>query len=339
MTTKLPKSVQAQLKAAEEAFDRAAAKPEGAASNPVGEPPEAKQPEQPAQESQVNPAAAEGTPPAQPVQDTPQPPKVSDWEQKYNVLQGKYNAEVPRMAQAVRELKQANDELAQKVKELQDSKPQAPVQTETFVNPDEIESYGADLLDVAARKAKEQYLPLIRQLEGKIQTLEQQLQQGNKRVENVEQATTRSLRDTFFAHLDAKVPAWEQLNTDPGFLSWLDSVDDLYGVSRRQMFNQAYERLDADRVARFFTAFAGPGTKPAPQQNGLAPVVPKDELVAPSNTRGPTAPPTQQKSFSRAEIQTFYDRLRQGAYRGREAEAKRIEAEIFRAQAEGRLVA
>src|SRR5207248_2233709 len=41
----------------------------------------------------------------------PSPVPTVNWEEKYKVLDGKYRAEVPRMAQEIRGLKDANEEL------------------------------------------------------------------------------------------------------------------------------------------------------------------------------------------------------------------------------------
>lgn len=325
MNQKLPKAVQEQLNKANELSEQMTATPETPAA--VEEVPD----------TPVAPVEVQS------VQETPVEPQVQpdSWEQKYRVLNGKYNAEVPRMAEVIREQKAKLEELQQTVAQIQQAAPAAAPQAPnySFVTAEENEDYGADLLEVAARKAKEQYLPLIEQLQTKIAQLEGTWQQGNKRVEAVEQVTMQTARDRFFSQLDSTLPTWEALNTDPSFLNWLDSTDDLTGVPRRELFNRAYGALDSGRVAKFFSMYsreAGLDKAEAPRSNTMKPTVPLDQLQAPGKPRA-EAPNQGKKTISRTEIAAFYDKVRKGFYKGREADASRFEQEIFAAQSEGRV--
>jgi hypothetical protein len=73
-----------------------------------------------------------------------------------------------------------------------------------------------------------------------------------------------------------------------------------------------------------------------PKPNTMKPTVPLDQLQAPGKPRT-EAPNQGKKSISRTDIATFYDKVRKGFYKGREADAARFEQEIFAAQAEGRI--
>jgi NADPH-dependent glutamate synthase beta subunit-like oxidoreductase len=75
-------------------------------------------------------------------------------------------------------------------------------------------------------------------------------------------------------------------------------------------------------------------SEPAPK----AEVDPREALVAPG--RGKAGQPQQRsqpKVWNDVDIRKFYSDLRRGVYRGREAEADAIDADIIRANAEGRV--
>ena len=113
----LPKAAQQQLKAAEKLH--AEAYPDGDAKTPEtttgGDTTSTELREVPKETPADD---TEGEKPGEPVQseapvETPtEAPAEDDWEHKYKVLQGKYNAEVPR-------LQQANDALNGRVAEME----------------------------------------------------------------------------------------------------------------------------------------------------------------------------------------------------------------------------
>ena len=336
MNHPLPKAIQAQVDRANQLAAEMTAKPNATESDAVTEtpaPPANTTESQPAQET---PVAA--------VTETQTPPKTEDWEHKYRVLQGMFKAEVSRQVNlAVGELRATNEQLRQTVETLK-TVPQAPQTMNdtkvSLISPDEVTEYGADLLDIIDRKARESYLPIIEGLQAEVGQLKSQLTQGTQRMDSVEQVTVQSARERFFSAMDTTVPSWETLNNDPGFLSWLDSPDDLTGIVRRDVFNTAYGKLDALRVAKFFTAYAeanGMG-QPAelPPANTLKPIVPLDQLQAPGKTRT-AAPPQGKRTYSRQEISAFYRQVQQGRYKGREAEALQFEKDVALASAEGRI--
>lgn len=349
MSNKLPKAVQAQVDRANALADTKAAKPAG--DEPATDAPAlAAQSETP---PAVQPAQEATAPaPAAPVTDPAAAPPAENWEHKYRVLQGMFKAEVARQVNsAVANSSAQVEQLRNEIAALKAAPPAAPTQdpqkSYKFLSSEEEEDFGADLLDAAARKAKEQYLPIIEQLQSKIGNLESLLQQGTQRVDTVEKVAVQTARDRFFSTLDEVIPTWEQTNIDQGFLSWLDSVDDLTGYVRRDIFNKAYGALDASRVAKFFKAYeqskgmvppaatAEAGSAPA-QPSTLKPTVPLEQLQAPGKPRTAPVPPAK-KTISRQDIAAFYNRQRQGFYRGREAEAAQFEQEIFAAQVEGRV--
>lgn len=338
MNSPVPKAVRDQVQRAEQlmrerkAAQEATSAPEqNAAPVETPAPTAPEQSAQPVQETPPAPAPAAETPP----QPAPQPEET--WEHKYKVLQGMQQA----LAQERRELAEQNRQLRDLIARMQEQQRQAPppqpqAPQTSLVKPEEVEEYGADLLDVIARKAREQYEPLIAQLTGQITELKQQL---GGRMQQVEQVASVSAKDAFFSKLDTAVPYWEQLNTDAGFLNWLASADELSGVVRKEMFDRASSSFDAMRVAKFFETYAslvGVKPQPAAPAPSMAPTVPLANLATPP--KSPSAPaPVTKKIWTRPEIAAFYENSRKGVYKGKEAERNRLERDIFDAGREGRI--
>jgi uncharacterized coiled-coil protein SlyX len=347
MNSPVPKAVRDQLQRAEtlrQQMVAAQATPAPAAdATPVETPapaPSEVQAVQSVQETPPAPAPAAETPP-QATPPAPAPQTEETWEHKYKVLQGMQQS----LAQERRELFEQNRQLRDLIARMQEQqRQQAPApaqpapQTSSLIKPEEVEEYGADLLDVIARKAKEQYGPLVEQMQAHIQRLEQQL---GGRMQQVEQVASVSAKDSFFSKLDATVPYWEKLNTEQDFLNWLDTPDELSGVVRREMFNRAYQNFDAPRIAKFFETYANQSgfnaqAAPAPAANAMVPTVPLNNLAAPP--KSPSAPaPVGKKVWTRQEIAAFYENARKGVYKGKEAERSRLERDIFDASRDGRI--
>lgn len=264
--------------------------------NPPADPPQNQEPPQPNSDSQ--------TPPA--------PQGDDNWEHRFKVLQGKYNSEVPRFANELKELKARLEQLSSENEQLK-AKPPEPL-----VKPEEIEEYGPGLVDLARRIAKEEMMAK----DAEINRLKTQIQ-------SLSEATSNTVTNDFFRSLSAIVPDWEKLNEDPGFLKWLEEFDELTGEQRLSLLGKAEAAKDAVRAAKFFTAYKKTSqTWAANSAQSL-----ENQLVPPTN-RTPETPPSK-KIWTRAEISEFYSRLRRGAVSDKDAIA--IEADITAASIEGRI--
>jgi hypothetical protein len=265
--------------------------------------------EQPTQQSQPQetPAPDDGS---QQSQQTP--PATDDWEHRFKVLQGKYNSEVPRFANENKELKRQLDELVAQVAELK-KKPAEPL-----VRPEEIEEYGDGLVDLIRRAAREE----VAAKDAEIEQLKSQLKQ-------VSEVTTNTVTKDFWKSLTEMVPDWEALNSDAGFLRWLDEVDDLTGETRISLLGKAEASRDAVRAAQFFKRYKQTSSSWAANSNqSLA------NQVVPATNKAPDTPPSK-KVWTRAEIGEFYSRVRRGEVSDQDAIA--IEADITAASIEGRI--
>jgi len=249
----------------------------------------------------------------------PDAPESKDYQQMYRVLQGKYNHEVPRLQS---ELKQLRGELTAAMEEIgklkSQPKPEAPSPAvPTGIKPEELEQYGPEFIDMMRRVARSE-------VPQPVKTDTSNLEQ---RVQTAEEVARVAVQRQFFADLTKAVPDWEQKNTDDGFLRWLDEVDPMTGSPRQSVFDDAYARLDVNRVAAFFKAYGG--------NVGAAPSGMPPSMATPSTMRGQTDVPQGKKIWRQKEIAEFYSNLRGGLITAEDA--ARTETEIFAAQNEGRI--
>lgn len=261
--------------------------------------------EAPKEEPKVEPVPAASAPPENataPVE------HKDDYEAKYKVLSGKYSTEVPRMAAEIRQLKEQTQKLEAELNAAR-NQPSVP----PTVKPEEVERYGEEFVDFTRRVA---------------QSVSPEVGEIKKTVDQLRAEQERLARDRFFSDLATKAPQWETLNTDSGFLAWLAELDPYTGRPRQELFDDAYSRWDAWRVANFFNSYGG--TKPA----AASPKPSLEEQVVPSASRAESPPPAK-KVYTVSQVQKFYSDVRNGRYSP--DEAGRIERDIFAAQAEGRL--
>jgi hypothetical protein len=306
----IPRKVKEAADKAEALYQQAYAQP---AEQPDAQP--APEPEPaPADPPQEDLQAAPEAPPVQ--SETPQDPPAEDkWEHKFKVIEGKYKAEVPRLAAQIRELSQKVEALSAENEELK-SRPETPAQT--LISPEDREKYGDDLLDVIRRAAKEE----IGAKDAEITSLKKQL-------ESISSTTAKQSEVNFYDRIGQLVPDWVVINDDANFHEWLDEYDELTGRRRQDLLTEAENSKDADRVARFFTKWKTQqeSTKATSQQALAAQVAPDSNKVV--------KPPAGKRYFTRGEIADFYARARRGEIGQKDLVA--MEAEIHAASIEGRV--
>lgn len=266
----------------------------------------------------ADPTPMEPTPPAEPVAD--------DFKQKYSVLRGKYDKEIPELKAQISELLDTNRRLERMVEQAAARMTEAPAaKGKEYIKPEEKEEYGDDFFDVVGRRAREVYEAEISRLNERID----QLSGKSKRVD------AETARQKVFTALDEKVPNWQAINGDTKFLAWLADADVFSGRTKRELLSEAFENNDAARVVGFFRAFQEDSPAPAPAAR--QPVVDAGTLVAPGAPRSgaPVDAPGGGRLWTEAEISQFYADVRRGKVSPEDR--KRIEADIFKAAAEGRV--
>lgn len=260
-------------------------------------------------------------------------------EQRYRTLQGMYNADTGRLRAENQQLNGRVTQLEQLLSSLS-AAPQAPAATaEKLVTEKDLEDYG-DSIEVMRRVTREEVSAANR----RIAELEQMLRQVQTsvlpRVEQVAQRQAMTAEQTFWNDLTTSVPDWRNINDSKGFQQWLLEVDPLTGMSRQTYLEDAQRNLNVQRVAAFFTAWQGMNGQSVAQPNRSASDSQLDRQVAPGRSRGGSVPSVNApRTYSSKDIAKFFDDVRKGVYRGKEAERDRIERDIFSAQRENRIVA
>ncbi len=258
------------------------------------------------------PAESIETPAPQPPTDST-PPQEESWEHRFKVLQGKYNAEVPRFAHENKDLKSRLQSLEDQLEEMKNAKP-----PELLVKPEEIEQYGEGLIDVARRVAREE-----------LASKDAMIAKLRSEIDSVKSVQSHVVQDSFFRSLTEMVPDWEALNADANFLNWLDEVDDLTGETRQALLGRAEQSRDPVRAAKFFNTY-----KKMSQTWAAKSAASLEQQIVPSTNQAPSTPQAK-KIWTRAEITNFYDRVRRGSIS--DADAIAIEADIASASVEGRI--
>lgn len=318
----LPKAVQQQLEEA----DRLVAEINGEKTGNQGEPPE--EPETGEGNEPQEPAATV-VEPAQPVSQEPVNAVPEEkWESKYHTLKGMYDAEVPRLHTQVKELNQQVQQLIAEVAATKASVPQEPSKPSLITEQDK-EAFGPDLIDLIER-ATESKISTFRQRE---EQLLEEIKGLKSQLGNVAEKQVVSDKDRFFMGLSQRVPEWEQLNVDAGFLAWLQQVDPVYGVAKQVALSNAYEALDVGRVAAIFETYKStlPQTKKTKSNQEL------QRQVAPTRSKASGQDPADaqnQQIWTDALIQQFYEEARRGFISAEDV--VRIENDISAAIAEGR---
>jgi hypothetical protein len=314
-----------------------------------------------------NAPPADNTPPAGDPPGDNTPPangdlSVPEWEQRYRVLQGKYNSEVPRLLTQAREQNDAILQLRDQLTATQNLLGSLSVQqrgqsaapltdgtpaTVRLVKDEEIREFGDDLIDVMRRVAREEGAQLLPEIDRRVAPVAHRADQAAAAATQVGKRVQRREQLTIYELLDKDVPKWREVNQDDAFVAWLDEVDPYSGHPRGAMLKQAYEANDGPRVVNFFLGYQqehAAVTPPAGKSAAAAPVgAPRrslDTLVAPGTPKAGAAS-TQDGSgkriWTRAEIGQFYAEVGTGRFKGTADQRKQLEADIFAAQREGRI--
>lgn len=324
----LPAQVQRQMEEAEE-FERQLAG-EPAAAEPQAEP---IAPEPAAPAAEITPAA--------PVE----APKAENWEAKYKSLQGMYNKHVPALQAQVKELGQQVAAIAAQ-KPAQEVPPAGAI-VEPTVTAKDVEVFGSDLVDLVKRQASDLVAQAKAELAAERKTQTTETAELKKRVETVVASKVSDDRHRFEAELTRLCPDWEKVNFDEGFQGWLQEVDPNFDLTKQQGLQNAYDNFDARRTAHIFnqwiTANGAPAAQPAvevpPAKTAAQLQLERQTSPAGSRSETPVASDADAtRNWKASEIDAFYSAVRKGEYKGREAEAAAMEANIDLAARTGRVI-
>jgi len=320
----LPKQVQRQADAITE-YDRQQAEAiEGATAQPP-EDPEAP-PAQPAPSSVVAmPSPAPAT--AQPAD--------AQWEQKYRTLQGMFSQETRNLHNQIRTLSDELTALRDQVKQ-RDTPPAPPT---TLITEKDTEAFGADLVDMARRVAREEFGTRESSYLGRIAQLEEQVTQ---QVGAVQQNQQQSSREGFFAKLESVVPGWEQMQVTEACQQWLASRIPGAGFTWNDVLVDAAEKFDAARAIEVFQTFRAAHAPQPPQRATPNPAAQRRaelsrQVTPPRVASSPAQLPGERRIYSAAEYESETLRAIRLNKTGKYDEATQIETDLNAALMEGRI--
>ena len=306
-------------------------------------------------ESEDTPEGAEAAP--EPKQEPKKEAKDTDWQHKYSVLQGKYDAEVPRLTSDLRESQQTVRSLEDKLRKLEttvatmqevNSPKKEPI-TENLITQDEIDQFGPDLIDLVNRVAKQAVAPYV---DKKFNEVSKSVKQVGESVASTQESVAKSAREKLFDRLDSAVEGWREINRDQAFVGWLNQVDEFSGEPRGVLLRAAFERNDADRVIKFFKGFQKENAvDDASDQQADAPERKQesqqslDKLVAPgqpkTGTTGAQEGSGKGRIWTRKQISDFYTEKNEfiKAHPNRDIPKRlaQLEEDLFAAQRENRI--
>jgi len=252
--------------------------------------------------------------------------EIRKWEQKYKTLQGMYDAEVPRLHSQVKELTAKVESLTAATEKAQAAKQEAQEQLR-LVTDEDVKEFGEDLIDVQRRVAREVAAEFRAELDA--------LKEENESLRKMASSTDSKVSTASFEQrLHRLVPDFDQVNTSPEWIDWLNEVDPLLRGPRMTVAQQAYESGDAEAVAYYVDLFK---QSQAPVEVE-APKKAKAELerqIQPSRSASSNAAPSSKgATYTQADIQNMFTRI---AKMGATEEARKLEAEIDAAFMEGRV--
>lgn len=201
-----------------------------------------------------------GIAPDQDDRQVPSNPSDESYKSKYEVLQGKYDHEVPALAAQVRQLLEANRQQNEKIERLTQMLEKGPSRPDSEqgdtvvssiqpgggnggtpkVNKDDFAGYGDEVLALVDL----------------VNNMGEQMQGLKGEVQGVAGKVTQSREEVFFADLTKLAPGWQDLNRDPKFLAWLDQKETPRSRNTRFAdFDGYVSEQNAAQVATYFNDF------------------------------------------------------------------------------------
>lgn len=332
-----------QQREAFEAAQRAAQEPQQPTPPPEPNPPPAPEPQQP--QSPQEPKAG-GDELARLRADLARAENnARTWEGRYRTTQEQTQAQVDELRQKLEEATRTAartraDELMANISPL---------------SQEEIENFGPEMMDAVGRHARALVAPMVQAAVERLETdFQHRLQTLNQRTEQFGKTQEQISNDRFLSNLDSLYPDWRRLDTDAGFLGWLNAEDASFGA-RKIPFDKAVAERNAARVVAFMKGFAADqGGSPQPPVPAVPAPNPGPASAAPDDSDQPgladfaapgrasasgTQPTAGPRIWTRAEITAHYAKAARGGFKtpaDKQAQAA-IEQEIALAQRESRV--
>ena len=267
---------------------------------------------------------------AEPADDIPE--EVSDsFKQKYSTLKGKYDAEVPRLHQQVRELSEQMNAIREEAVTAEKVKSEKPKERVSYVTDADRDEYGDDLIDFQRRVAKEQ----AQEFEGRFEQQAKVIEELQKKISTTDSQVGEQ---GFTQRLNALVPGFDQLDNDERWVSWLNEYDPMSRGPRRDQAQAAFDAGDAEAIAHYVSLFNGSvnpvDTSKSDRQKELEKQVSPNRSASTASTKSAGQ---SNKIYSAASSEKAWTKIRALNTKGSYEEAEKLEAELTVAYMEGRV--
>ena len=279
-------------------------------------------------DQQTDPATAEEPIAPEPEVREPEVKPTSDWEHKYRTLEGKYNAEVPRLHQQNKELVTTLQALQEKVELLDAAAPSTSAE-DRLVSDKDVEAYGQELIDVQRRVAREVLSSELKARDVKIAQLEKALNKtgGDVAVMSFEQ------------RLAMEVPDFAAINVDPKWIDWLEETDPYTGEPRRAFAELAYNNGDIAKIRKVVDFYKSSTNQTSANVDRQQRQTELERQITPTraNTAPSTTPSVKDRIYSEAQMTMEFDKVRELNVSGKYDEAAKLENELSEAYMQGRV--
>lgn len=322
----LPRQVEAQLKELE-ALEKQLAE---------GQNPESVEPTEPVEPQPTEPAEPKTQTPesTEPVETTPKPadpePQDEKWAQKYRTLKGMYDAEVPRLHAQLKEFKAEMESLrkAQETKTVESAK---PAKQEKLVTDEDVQAFGADLIEVQRKVARE----VAMEFRADLDAMRAENDELRKQLVHTDSQVSEA---SFEQRLHRMVPDFSELNLDPKWVDWLNEVDPLLRAPRKMIAQEAFNKGDAEAVAHYVGLFRQTLGTAEPLKAKAKTELERQIQPSRSAASAQNASP-KGRVYTNADIQTMFTKAATFGAQGKVEEARKLEAEIDAAYMDGRVTA
>jgi uncharacterized coiled-coil protein SlyX len=256
---------------------------------------------------------------------------TDEFKQKYSTLKGKYDAEVPRLHQQVRELTDQLNSIRKDIETVKKVESEKAKEKVSYITDADREEYGDDLIDFQRRVAKEvsqDYETRFEQQEKVIAELRDSVANTGDQVGEV----------SFSQKLNVLVPGFDQLDNDERWVAWLNEYDPMSRGPRRDQAQNAFNTGDAEAVAHYVKLFResvdpvvqGKSSRQSEIEKQVTPNRSSNSSSTKSVSRG-------DKVYSAREVETAWTKIRTLNTKGKLDAAEKLEAELTLAYMEGRV--
>lgn len=232
------------------------------------------------------------------------------------------------LAQATSDIVAYQDKIDELSKEVSLIKSNSEDEYKDLFSEEDADIVGQDAIDIfkkgVKKAAESSTAPLKEELE-KLRKKERKLKEEASKAE-----LAKIYKDHFHDPLKRLVPDFEQLNTNPQFIEFLQEPDEETGIQRITLLRKAESVYDPGRAASFFREFK----KSIGKNNLESKITP----VANGNSTSNDMRTTKPRTFTMAEIDKNYNDQAKGVYRGREKEWRILEAQMDKAFEQGNII-